>query len=161
MARKSLFRQVRSRFSSTVIWAMVPLATISGRCVSGCLSPTGHFDPACQCSTGGSAVCHCRCSKCGDGVSCCCKSKSLAGQRASSSGVQNERCRTVGFYGLTLAVNASKVSHLAGDQQLADLGVLPTAEPCSIATPSNRFVAELNTGPPPDNLIVQLHHWTV
>jgi hypothetical protein len=75
--------------------------------------------------------------------------------------VQNERCRTVGFYGVTLAVSASKVSHRAGNQHLANLAVLSTAQPCQLATICNRFVAKLNTGPPPDNLIVQLHHWIV
>jgi hypothetical protein len=76
-----------------------------------------------------------------------------------SNGIQDGRCRTVGFYGVTLAVNVSKVAQ--DHHQLADLAVLPAAEPCTIATIQNRFVAELNTGPPPDNLIVQLCHWII
>src|SRR5262249_3392027 len=154
MSGKRLIRSIRSRLPAAVIWAMVPLAAFSGRSVSGCLSPSGHFDPSCRCLTGGLAVCHCHCSKCGGGASCCCKSKALAGQRASGSGVQNERCRTVGFYTVTTAINASKVSTSSADShQSADLAVLATDQPCALANTSGQHVAELNTGPPPDNLV--------
>lgn len=162
MIGKSVYRSIRQRFKSAVIWVMVPMAAISGRSVSGCLSPSGHFDPNCQCLTGGAAVCHCHCSKCGGGANCCCKSKALAGQPASGSGVQNERCRTVGIYAVTTAINASKVLTSSADShQSADSAVLTTDQPCSLAKTSGQHVAELNTGPPPDNLVVTLRHWII
>ena len=168
MARKSLFRPVRTRFSSAVIWTMVPLAAISGRSVSGCLSPTGHFDPNCECWTGSSSgqasatVCRCHCSKCG-GASCCCKSKAPAGggDQAKGSGIQDGRCHAVSLYGLISAVTASKTAQLSANPLSADLAVVPTAQLCSITTISSQCVGDLNTGPPPDNLIVQLHHWII
>ena len=165
MARKSLLRSMRSRWSAAAIWAMVPLAAISGRSVAGCLSPSGHFEQNCQCwasPEAGSTVCRCHCSKCAAvGVTCCCRNKGLAAHndRAKNSGVQSGHCRAVGLYGVALAVSVSKVTH--DNHQPADLAVVPTAEPCSIATIPNQFVAELNTGPPPNNLIVQLHHWII
>src|SRR5204863_808423 len=99
-----------------VIWAMVPMAAISGRAVSGCVSPTGHFEPNCQCWNNSSqsaagTVCRCHCAKCG-GAMCCCRNKTLAGgDRAKHGGVQDGRCHAGGTYGLALAVNAVKVFH--------------------------------------------------
>ena len=49
MAGKFLHRVTRHRFHAAAIWAMVPVAMSSGRTVSGCLSPTGNFEPGCDC----------------------------------------------------------------------------------------------------------------
>jgi hypothetical protein len=166
MIGKARYRSIRPHFKSIVIWAMVPMAAISGRSVSGCLSPSGHFDPNCQCTAidgqAGSNASACHCSCCADRT-CCCKSRALAKDGTKGSGLQDSsRCRAVGFYAVTTAVNASKSSVSFGDDhQSAQLAVLPAEMPSSLAKIRGECVAELNTGPPPERLIVTLHHWVI
>jgi len=163
MLGKSL-HSIRQRFKSAVIWVMVPMAAISGRSVSGCLSPSGHFELNCKCAAiGGQAACHCHCSCC-TGNTCCCKSKALAAKDTTKhSGLQDSsHCRAIGLYALTTAVSASKSSTSAGDaHQPAQLAASAADVPCSLAKIRGEHVAELNTGPPPENLIVALRHWVI
>ena len=164
MIGKVLHRSIRQSFKSVVIWAMVPMAAISGRSVSGCLSSSGHFDPNCQCTAidGSSAsACHCHCS-CSSSKTCCCKAKALATKDGTKGGGLRDSsgCRAIGFYAVTTAVNASS-SSIGEDHQSLQLATSAVDMPCSLAKTRGEYVAGLNTGPPPERLIVTLHHWVI
>jgi hypothetical protein len=169
MAGKTLIRTIRSRFRAAVIWAMMPLAVLSGRVVSGCMSPTGHFELNCRCwaDAGGSAAsatsCHCHCPCCAGGKTCCCcQSKSLAAnsRQTTGGGIQGSgHCTPVALYNVTPAVN---VSIQTGDNhQSADFVAIVIDAPTSLARTTIEQLAELDTGPPPDNLVVALHRFLI
>jgi len=166
MIDKAFYRTIRQSFKSAVIWAMVPMAAISGRSVSGCLSPSGQFDPNCRCAAiagqaGSSAsTCHCHCSCCA-GKTCCCKSKSLAGGTKGGGLHDGSRCREIGFYAVATAVSAAKAANSCSDNQSTQPAALSADMPCSLAKIRGEYVAELNTGPPPERLIVALQHWVI
>jgi hypothetical protein len=170
MAGKTLIRTIRSRFRAAVIFAMMPLAVLSGRVVSGCMSPTGHFELNCRCwaGAGGSAAsatsCRCHCSCCAGGkTSCCCQSKSLADrsrQTTTGGGIQGSgRCTPVAFYNVTPAVNVSNQTD--DNHQSADFAAIVIDAPASLAQTTIEQLAELDTGPPPDNLVVALHRFLI
>ena len=172
MFTKTLKRIVRRRFQAAVIWAMVPLAAFSGQSVSGCLSAKGQFDPNCRCwaaaadsaASNASHPCHCAC--CGTSH-CCCKNKSLAchktaahTQSSDNTGVNDSsRCRPVTAYFTTTAVNGLHRTVLVHPS----VGCFDqTVGMPAIAVGTDvKYVSQLNTGPPPDNLTVALHRWVI
>ena len=180
MAAKFFKRSVRHRLHAAVIWAMAPLAAVSGQSVLGCMSANGQFDPNCRCwavptnasqpgssDQAASATCHCHCGCCGTSH-CCCKNKSHASNsvachtsRTSGEGIQTTgHCRPVAFF---LAVTAVNGSHDAGVGYPAINALMPsTADICvSANNTGGERIAELATGPPPDNLVVALHRWVI
>jgi hypothetical protein len=177
MPGRVLIRAIRRRFQAAVIWAMVPMALISGRSVSGCLSPTGHFEPGCHCQAMQAArvsgqekanpTCQCHCPCCRGGACCCCQGKAnccnLAAKttsRTHGEGVQDgNSCRPFSIYVVTPAVSTSAQT---GDlHQLVQMSMVSVDLPL-FATPSTvAHVFELNTGPPPYNLVVALHRFLI
>lgn len=169
---KTLKRIVRRRFQAAVIWAMVPLAAVSGQSVSGCMSAKGQFDPNCRCwaasSTSDSTAvhqCHCKC--CGTDH-CCCKNKTNAcaamakhtTTHCQPAGVRTgARCRPVTAYFTVTAVNGAHQTTL--DHTAVSVVVATFDVPTNYADMSTRFVVQLNTGPPADNLTVALHRWVI
>lgn len=164
MARKSLIRLIQRRLHRVVIWAMVPLAAISGRSVSGCLSATGQFDPNCRCcermsaGTGVAATCcHCSCCK---GKTCCCKAKA-AGKANTGSGMQDtSHCRQIAVFAVSTAVKSEIQKARGLDTNI--IAVAIEANPAVVTYAANwHEVAAHETGPPPDNLLVVLHRWLI
>jgi len=180
MPAKILNRSIRSRLNAAVIWAMVPLAMISGKTVSGCMSPTGHFEPGCHCEamqeTGGSEAhsnqtsisatcrCHCPCCHgnccCGKGKVSCCTSLARNARKSNGDGLQsNDHCRPFAMYTVTPAVNASMP--LGNMQQSANLAIVSLDLPSSLTSTTINHIDELSTGPPPDNLVVALRRFLI
>lgn len=174
MAGKFLSRTVRRRSWALTMWAMMPLAMLNGRSVSGCMSPTGHFELGCNCQAmqdlgfgtpkNASMACGCHCACC-QGKTCCRQGKSIccsqmAGKDYSSpeNGVGGGHCRPVSMYVTTPVVSAAaqttEVRHLAG------LSLVSLDVPLSAASQSMAEFAELNTGPL-DNLVVALHRFLI
>jgi hypothetical protein len=174
MTGKHLIRAIRSRFQAAVIWAMAPVALINGRSVSGCMSPTGHFEPGCHCQAmqessacGANTTCQCHCPCCQGGKCCCCKGKAcccnLAAKTASRThgeGVQGgNSCRPYSIYVVTPAVSTSAQT---GDvHQLTDMSMVSVDLPLFATPVTVAPIFELNTGPPPDNLVVALHRFLI
>jgi hypothetical protein len=173
MIGKTLIRLIRRRSSALMIWAMMPLAIINGQSVSGCMSPTGHFEPSCHCEAmqpaaqNASTTCPCHCPCCQGKNCCCCKGKdgcckSLARNesRPNSDGIQSSgHCTPFSMYVTMTAVRPSAQS----SDLLQAAAVLPVAWKIDLSPVPTvaAYVAELNTGPPPNNLVVTLHHWTI
>ena len=172
MAGKLFIRAIRSRFQAAVIWAMVPVAMISGRTISGCVSPSGHFELNCHCSAsmGDSAApsgpCHCHCPCCQGKDCCCCKSKSSCccsmasnARRTNGNGFQSSHCQQVSAFATTPVVNVS--TQIQDLDQSADLTLISSDVPSALARTTLEQIAELNTGPPPNNLVVALHRFLI
>jgi hypothetical protein len=180
MASKILNRSIRRHLHAAVIWAMAPLAAVSGQSVLGCMSANGQFDLNCRCwavqpnasqpgSTDQAAAvtCHCHCGCCGT-AHCCCKNKSHASNslashtnRTSGEGIQTTgHCRPVAMF---LAVAAVNGSHDAGVEHLALNALMSSTADISVRANNTggERIAELATGPPPDNLVVALHRWVI
>jgi hypothetical protein len=170
MSAKILTRAIRRRMNTAVVWAMVPLAAISGQSVAGCMSADGQLDPNCRCwinelHTG--AGCHCHCSCCGT-PNCCCKNKShtsnsLASHPSRPGGegiTSNGHCHPFAIFLGVKAVRGSQQSSLdraslnALNPLVADVGA-------RLDSTCGRPIPELATGPPPDNLVVELHRWII
>ncbi len=175
MTGKFLLRSIRRRRDAAIVWAMMPVALLSGRSVSGCLSPTGRFEPDCHCaamletavstspaheaSTCHRACCHGKC--------CCCKgmagcSEGVAAKESPSKhdGFQNgAHCRPVSLFVAVTVTNAGGQSwdlhQLATTLPVAQSDWLPTVQDASVGA------FELDTGPPPENLVVDLHRWLI
>src|SRR5262245_19802567 len=104
MTGKSLFRSLRRRCDTVIVWAMVPVALLSGQSVAGCVSPSGRFAPDCHCAamqeteagscttasaaTGHGACCHGNCCCC-QGKSGCCQKAAKSESRPKGDGFQN------------------------------------------------------------------------
>jgi hypothetical protein len=114
--------------------------------------------------TGSTCQCHCSCCH-GDCCCCkskggCCKSLSQNDVRPSGEGFQSTaRCRSFAIY---VTVPVVQSSAQASDIHQA-VEFLPVASKVDIsALPATiSHVAELNTGPPPGNLVVALHRWII
>jgi hypothetical protein len=177
MTGKFLKRAARRRCQAMMIWAMAPVILINGHVVSGCLSPTGHFEPGCNCAamhigesgasqTAGATTCHCHCPCCqGKSCCCCCNGKSCCQAMASKThqpkadGLQNpEHCRPYSTYAVTPVVKGS--AHTSVDR-VSMLAIIPLSPLAAVVTKTAVAPAELNTGPPPDNLVVALHRFLI
>jgi hypothetical protein len=173
MASKPLNRLIRNRLHRAVIWAMVPLAAVGGRSLSGCMSPTGQVALNCRCSesmgsgkvAADSAACQCHCSCC-QGKTCCCKqgAKSCCASATKDNpsrhdGLQGEgHCRQVRVFAATSAVKAE--FQKASTQDVSLLPVVVDA--AAVESRANHLqVAQFDTGPPPDSLVVTLHRWLI
>jgi hypothetical protein len=172
MLANLISRRIRRRIQAIILWMMVPVAAINGQSVMGCISPNGHFDPTCQCwagqeSSGTQATApthHCAC--CGTSH-CCCKNKSstnstAAQQTRASDGPGlhvHSRCRPFTAYFTVTAVNGLHRTVLVH----SSVGCLDqTVDMPAIAVGAGvKYVSQLNTGPPPDNLTVALHRWVI
>ena len=170
MFAKRLIRSVHSRLNAAVIWAMVPVAALSGQSVSGCLSANGQFDPNCHCWAKTSQAvgsCHCHCACCGTAY-CCCKNKSSAcnamakhtsrpgGESVQSSG----HCRPYAMFLAITAVHGSQ--HVAVERPTVNaLAPLTTDVGICVSYSSGQPITEVATGLPPDNLVVELHRWVI
>jgi hypothetical protein len=180
MSAKTLIRSIRDHFQTVVIWAMVPLAAVSGQSISGCLSADGKFDPNCQCWSGPAtsasqsaesnqtAVVHpCHCSCCGT-ANCCCKQKSHAGNsqachsnRSSGKDVQtNGHCRPFAVFAAVTAVNSAQQTSVEREP-LNLLAPVNIDALVGINCSASERIVESGTGPPPDNLMVTLHRWVI
>jgi hypothetical protein len=156
---------------------MVPMALINGRIVSGCMSPSGHFEAGCHCQdmqdANGSgqkkaistSQCHCPC--CQGSTCCCCKGKGnccnsvakTAGPTHGNGIQSGDHCRPFSMYTLTPAVNTSAPT---GDvHQLAELSLVFVDLPFFATSATVAHGIELDTGPPPDNLVVALHRFLI
>jgi hypothetical protein len=176
MTGKRLYRSLRRRCDVFIVWAMVPVALLSGRTVSGCMSPTGRFEPDCHCAAmqeadGSSsttceaspchcACCHGKCCCCGKGNAGCCKTVANKSNQQNSDGLHDGgHCRPFSlFVGVTVTNANGQTSdfHQAAEMlPLAIAGSLPNPFVVSSKT------VELDTGPPPNNLVVALHRWLI
>jgi hypothetical protein len=177
MAGEFLSRAVRRRFHAAMIWAMVPVAMMNVRSVSGCLSPTGHFEPGCHCaamqepgtnaSQGTSTTnCCCHCACCLGKTCCCCKGKSCCSmsvaknaRQPAGNGVENgTHCRPFSMYVVAPAVKASLSAGMDHSVAIVPISFDPLT---IVVTTAVAHPAELNTGPPPDNLVVALHRFLI
>jgi hypothetical protein len=175
MTGKRLYRSLRRRCDELIVWAMIPVALLSGRSVSGCMSATGRFEPDCHCASmqqmDGSACsthqssetkshcscCHGKC--CGKVHAGCCKTVAKTNSQPNGDGLNGGHCRPFSlFVGVTVT---STSGHSLDFQQTAEM--LPVALD---GTFPNFFAVsteavELDTGPPPENLVVALHRWLI
>jgi hypothetical protein len=168
MSASIISRVIRSRLHTAVIWAMVPLAAVSGQSVLGCMAADGKFDPNCQCWAGpatNATSCPCHCACCGT-AKCCCKSKthacnSLADQNrpTNNKGLRDSNhFRPVAMYLAVTAVHAlQQLSVDCGSDSLPCV-----IDACAVVNCSGmERIAELATGPPPDNFVIALHRWVI
>ncbi len=83
-----------------------------------------------------------------------------SGRRTPSDGLHSgDRCRPFSMYAVTPVVNASAATQHA--HQLAELSIV-SSDLLWVATSTTiADVTELNTGPPPDNLVVALHRFLI
>ncbi len=178
MTGKFINRVIRRRFQAALIWVMMPVALINGRMVSGCMSPTGHFEPGCHCQamqesnacdqakTNTTCQCHCACCH-GGTCCCCCKAKTSCCKSVASNAVRvhgngfqsGDHCRPFSTYAVTPVVKTAV--QVADAHQLTDIAVVLFDLPLSVLPTTFTQVAELNTGPPPDNLVVALHRFLI
>jgi hypothetical protein len=177
MTGKLLSRTVCRRCRVTLVWAMMPAAMLTGRSVSGCISPTGHFEPGCHCQAmqasatstppgkGITCQCHCPCCQgktccCCNGQSTCCKSVAKDARRSEGNGLQSgDRCRPYSIYVVTPAVSTSAPSGNV-DHSTA-IAIVALVVPSSLVATTIARPTELNTGPPPGNLVVSLHRFLI
>ena len=97
---------------------------------------------------------------------CCCKTKPQVAKASSQSchksgnGIENDGgCKAVAYFGVVPAISAVAVDASASDSVFA---AMLNAGAATIAAANHAFVtAELNTGPPPDSLVVVLHRWVI
>jgi hypothetical protein len=190
MIGKSLFRSIRHRCHAAIVWAMVPVALLSGRTVSGCIGPTGRFEPDCHCAAmqeagknasdtneaGDGATCHLACchGKCcckGNG-GCCQTTHGFVTAKSSSQPKDNNlsngghcnlssdgHCRPFSYFA---AVTVTSLSGQSLDlQQPVDVLPVVLHAPLTNAFTAPATAVELDTGPPPDNLVVALHRWLI
>lgn len=170
MVRASLNRLVRSRFRAIVAWAMVPLAVLSGRPVSGCICADGHYEPVCRAalcagsnSTAGprnsTSCCGCSCcgqtlsdqspSRCKDRTSCCQKAGAL--HPADGRSLSKKCCTPV--VGIQAVVKA-KVERATSNAVVHSLDVLaPIASVADVQTHGPAWIVPHDTGPPVDLVI--------
>jgi hypothetical protein len=170
-----LSRTVRRRCQAAMIWAMMPVMLLNGKSLSGCLSPTGHFEAGCHCqamqlakvSTDPQATTTCRCPCCKGKTCCCaggscCKAKShdtvaSYALRPKGSAVQDgAHCRPYSIY-----VVASVVTNSAHLDHSVLQAIVSINSPLSVVAAPVAHHFELNTGPPPDNLVVELHRFLI
>jgi hypothetical protein len=169
MIGKLVTRAIRHRWKAAVIWAMVPLAILNAHSVAGCLSSTGHFEPGCRCWESSpdalTGCCHCPC--CAGKTVCCCKLKpcgthSLTGtsQRTPANGWQSEgHCTPMALYAVTPAIKSS--IQVSDHSASIDLTVAIIDLPLSYAQTTVEHIAPLDSGPPPNNLVVELHRFLI
>ena len=145
---------------------MVPLAILNGRAVSGCMSSTGRFEAGCRCweSTVDASPCRCHCARCASKTTCCCKPKStyshsLANESHRGNGVSGNHCKPAGFYEVTPAVSSS--AQVTDNLASFDLAVAITDSRVIVARTTVEHVGVLNTGPPGNNLVVELHRFLI
>ncbi len=50
MFRTATIRRLSNRLKSVAVWAMIPLAVLNGRTVSGCICADGHYEATCNTS---------------------------------------------------------------------------------------------------------------
>ena len=178
MIDAQLNRTIRRRSRAVVMWAMVPLALLSGRPVSGCICADGHYEPFCgggprlasdaasQQTAGDATGRGCSCcdkSRADDRNRSCCNAKTDCCRRSSSAHrADSSDARVAGKSCCTPVLRTDLVTIAASSWQLSDeqqLSVLCTAAlalpSTGIATGAGQPVGS-DTGPPPDDLVVTL-----
>jgi hypothetical protein len=71
----------------------------------------------------------------------------------------NNHCRPITAFLTTPAVNAS--TQIQDVHPASDFALVSIDLPSTLSQTTVEQIAELNTGPPPDNLVVVLHHWVI
>lgn len=165
----------RGRLRAILMWAMIPLAVVNTRSAFGCIGPDGQFNPNCRCclAGGGERVASAKKSCCGcaccahraGGSSCCCKGKLAKNESKQSDrsgpGAKSNGCR--------LFVQIAVISAIVNHGQTAQADDHLSQAICTVAIDSlspifglhtNRRV-EMDTGPPPDNLVVILQRFVI
>lgn len=166
MTRSRLIRFGRTRCRTLAVWAMMPLAVLNSRTVLGC-GCTGRFE----------ADCHCNCSsihkradhRTGEAGCCCCShnvsgsSKSCCKQVASGSddskstiekGLRSRTCTTMAMH----VADPATMPPLTFDDGARAAALNLAAFEIAIVPHETIWgrTTQLETVPPPDNLLVTL-----
>lgn len=175
MLGKQQGRLIRSRSRAVVLWAMIPLAILSGRPVSGCICADGHYELFCRGELHGADDSNSRHEHSGarsDACSCCDKGSAGKDQRSCCRG-KSDCCRSNSDAGggdtrdagkscCTPVLRSDLASVIAGPSRLLLDRQLPTLCTAVFALPSTGIAmgaghpVGLDTGPPPDDLVVFL-----
>lgn len=160
-----LIRRVRRHSRAIVVWAAMPLALFNGRTIVGC-GCFGHFESVCNCGCCSGQLSKAGCSCC-DGR-CCCNQSASAGRgkateniscHASCHSLQSHRCRSFILHEATPVTIAPHVDGVDLQESLFILAIslLPRASSQS----HSGQVADFDTGPPPNDLVVTLHRLVI
>ena len=171
MVGKSLIRSMKRSFATGLVWAMVPLAALSGmpitrcacevcRCGSNCA-----FDSHCSgnCSSAAESpakgtCCSCCCGhcSCAPGNCCCCHPKQSKAAAHVCHKAVGDGFRGPSANGCRVSVTATPVVRVTtvvvSDQLPLAVGIVATTEPAQWLTSAD-LRGPLDTGPPPDIVV--------
>jgi hypothetical protein len=171
MIGKSLIRSIKRPFATGLVWAMIPLAAVSGMPVTRCdcevcrCGANCAFDSQCSgnCSaaaetTPKGACCSCCCGhcSCAPGHCCCCSAKKAAEPTKVCHNAAGEGFSGPSANGCRVSTTATPVVRTAtvvvSDQLSLAIDNLATTEPThSLGLSEMR--SPLDTGPPPDIVV--------
>lgn len=172
MIGRRLIRSSRKRSRGAIFVAMVPLVFLNGWPIGGCICADGHYEPFCRgCGrTANSSADHALAASTCCGHTCCarhtdsdadrscCKGHNCCEQSqqgtSNEPGVRGPCCTPVRQLPVTPVV---KVSPTAVDHH-QDLAVFTVVAdlPLAAATVHHGRCVEIDTGPPPNDLVVTL-----
>lgn len=181
MVGMPLIRLVQSRFRTTVVWAMMPLAFLTGQPVSGCICADGHYEPLCRAElcpgktgaerqTTADACCGCSCCAKHSGQrnsDCCKRATGCYGRSANphqggteGMGVTDNSCCTpvVRAQAIPTIVNLTRV---VDDHHVPALCSVTLELPCPIHGSSAARRLERDTGSPPSDLVIILRRLVI
>jgi hypothetical protein len=167
MTLSRLIRCGRSHCRTLVVWAMMPLVTLNGRTVIGC-GCTGRFEAECRCScsdiqkggnhTTGEAGCRCCAhNRSRPSESCCKHIERDSGESKSTigKGLQSRTCTTMAMH----VADPATISSLNLHDGIRSAALHLTAFEIPFVLPHETIwgrSTRIETGPPPDNLLVTL-----
>jgi len=175
MVAKRLIRSVGSRLRTTVALAMMPLAIVNAWPVSlGCICADGHYEPLCNVRLCRAGVAGCGCSCCADGASirvtsrcgngnqnCCCHRRSETSPQNNDGGKQiagNGCCTPIVHAAPPAVITLPQTIDARQTQAL----ILTAVElPSSFLVANVRHGVELETSPPPHDLVVVLQRLVI
>lgn len=180
MVRASQYRRfVRHRFRAVVVWAAVPLVLLNGRVTASCICADGHVEPFCrveicsnQTATSTDARdCGCPCCAkdnrdrsstgcCRGKMACCQQSDKPRSDKSDGAGVSDNSCCTPVVHAQTVpaVVGATKI---VDDHRAPAICAAVTPWPCSMNGSSATLHSVLDTGSPPNDLVITLHRLVI
>jgi hypothetical protein len=171
MVGKSLIRSIKRPFATGVVWAMIPLAAVSGMPVTRCACELCRCGANCaigsQCSGNCSsaaespakrACCSCCCGhcSCAPGHCCCCSARKAAESSKVCHKATGEGFSGPSANGCRVSVTATPVVRvttvIVSDHLPLAVDIVATAEPAQLLASAD-LRSPLNTGPPPDIVV--------
>jgi len=166
-------RVVRRHFRAALVWAAIPLAAFNGRTVVGC-GCFGHFEAVCHCGCCGGTEGHSACSCCSayhpdhSNCSCCllgsqptarCSVASHEPMAKNGSTLERHHCTSIAMRTVVPATVTHSID--LTDLHSWTLAIADHGLPPSNGNSHLGSFSEIDTGPPPGDLVVILHRLVI